>query len=250
MPKLANERPPDEFIAALGISLPVRRGQALVLGSGAAGLRAAIELNLSNRRCSRLPERLRRHLGLLGIRQADASYGQRCGSRRRLSQYGGRPRRRRRNGPRYRLCRSRRFGAGAIVAAIPRVADTTGSTGRGVALSNRSRRSGPSNELRAADIALNGPSPHQGGDPTLHSDHQPHHRGMPSRRSRGARPRSRRFGDASETSHGQQSSRFSRVPLRFRGSRDWRARRRFGTAFIPGIASALWASLSRPASRQ
>ncbi len=44
MPKLANERPPQEFIAALGISLPVRRGQALVLGSGAAGLRAAVEL--------------------------------------------------------------------------------------------------------------------------------------------------------------------------------------------------------------
>ena len=44
MPKLATERPPHEFVAALGISLPVRRGQALVLGSGAAGLRAAVEL--------------------------------------------------------------------------------------------------------------------------------------------------------------------------------------------------------------
>jgi succinate dehydrogenase / fumarate reductase, flavoprotein subunit len=44
MPKLANERPPHGFIAALGISLPVRRSQALVLGSGAAGLRAAVEL--------------------------------------------------------------------------------------------------------------------------------------------------------------------------------------------------------------
>ena len=44
MPKLPNERPPHEFIAALGISLPVRRSRALVLGSGAAGLRAAVEL--------------------------------------------------------------------------------------------------------------------------------------------------------------------------------------------------------------
>ena len=43
MPKLATERPPHEFISALGISLPVRRGQALVLGSGAAGLRAAVD---------------------------------------------------------------------------------------------------------------------------------------------------------------------------------------------------------------
>ena len=44
MPKLANERPPQEFIPALGFSLPVRRCRALVLGSGAAGLRAAVEL--------------------------------------------------------------------------------------------------------------------------------------------------------------------------------------------------------------
>ena len=44
MPKLPNERPPHDFIAALGVSLPVRRCQALVLGSGAAGLRAAVEL--------------------------------------------------------------------------------------------------------------------------------------------------------------------------------------------------------------
>ena len=202
MPKLANERPPQEFIAALGISLPVRRSQALVLGSGAAGLRAAVELK---RReidvVDRLPERLRRHLGLLGIGQADAAYGQHCGSRRRLSRHGGRPRRRRRDGRRHRLCRSRRFGAGPIVAAIPRVADTTGPAGRRVALSNRSRRSGPRNELRPADIALDGPGPHQGGDPARHSDHQPHHRRMPSCRSRGAPPRSRRFGDASETSH-------------------------------------------------
>lgn len=44
MPKLANERPPHEFITALGLTLPVRRCRALVLGSGAAGLRAAVEL--------------------------------------------------------------------------------------------------------------------------------------------------------------------------------------------------------------
>ena len=44
MPKLANEKPPQEFINALGLTLPVRRCRALVLGSGAAGLRAAVEL--------------------------------------------------------------------------------------------------------------------------------------------------------------------------------------------------------------
>jgi succinate dehydrogenase / fumarate reductase, flavoprotein subunit len=44
MPKLANEKPPTEFATALGFTLPVRRCRALVLGSGAAGLRAAVEL--------------------------------------------------------------------------------------------------------------------------------------------------------------------------------------------------------------
>jgi succinate dehydrogenase/fumarate reductase flavoprotein subunit len=44
MPRLANEKPPQEFIAAHGFRLPVRRCEALVLGSGAAGLRAAVEL--------------------------------------------------------------------------------------------------------------------------------------------------------------------------------------------------------------
>ncbi|MGO9391791.1 FAD-binding protein [Rhodoblastus sp.] len=44
MPRLANERPPKEFVTASGHSLPVHRAEALVLGSGAAGLRAAVEL--------------------------------------------------------------------------------------------------------------------------------------------------------------------------------------------------------------
>ncbi len=44
MPRLANERPPKEFVTASGYSLPVHRADALVLGSGAAGLRAAVEL--------------------------------------------------------------------------------------------------------------------------------------------------------------------------------------------------------------
>jgi succinate dehydrogenase / fumarate reductase, flavoprotein subunit len=48
MPRLANERPPKEFVAACGYSLPVHRAEALVLGSGAAGLRAAVELKRRN----------------------------------------------------------------------------------------------------------------------------------------------------------------------------------------------------------
>jgi succinate dehydrogenase / fumarate reductase, flavoprotein subunit len=44
MPRLPTERPAKEFVTARGFSLPVHRCEALVLGSGAAGLRAAVEL--------------------------------------------------------------------------------------------------------------------------------------------------------------------------------------------------------------
>ena len=43
MPRLANERPPKETMAVNAWVLPVHRAEALVLGSGAAGLRAAVE---------------------------------------------------------------------------------------------------------------------------------------------------------------------------------------------------------------
>ncbi|MBV9290049.1 MAG: FAD-binding protein [Hyphomicrobiales bacterium] len=44
MPRFATERPPREFFATRGASVPVHRCAALVFGSGAAGLRAAVEL--------------------------------------------------------------------------------------------------------------------------------------------------------------------------------------------------------------
>ena len=44
MPRLAGERPAKEVVSARGFSMPVYRCEALVLGSGAAGLRAAVEL--------------------------------------------------------------------------------------------------------------------------------------------------------------------------------------------------------------
>jgi succinate dehydrogenase/fumarate reductase flavoprotein subunit len=48
MPQLANERPFSEFVNAKGYVLPSYRAEALVLGSGAAGLRAAVELRRRN----------------------------------------------------------------------------------------------------------------------------------------------------------------------------------------------------------
>jgi len=44
MPRLPNERPAQEFMSARGAQLPLRRFRALIIGSGAAGLRAAVEL--------------------------------------------------------------------------------------------------------------------------------------------------------------------------------------------------------------
>ncbi|THD42624.1 MAG: FAD-binding protein [Bradyrhizobium sp.] len=44
MPRLANERPPGDLARVGPYILPIQRSEALVLGSGAAGLRAAVEL--------------------------------------------------------------------------------------------------------------------------------------------------------------------------------------------------------------
>jgi succinate dehydrogenase / fumarate reductase, flavoprotein subunit len=44
MPRLTNERPAPEVISARGVQVPLRRYRALIVGSGAAGLRAAVEL--------------------------------------------------------------------------------------------------------------------------------------------------------------------------------------------------------------
>src|ERR1700722_20607365 len=44
MPRLASERPSRELMKVGAHVLPVQRSEALVLGSGAAGLRAAVEM--------------------------------------------------------------------------------------------------------------------------------------------------------------------------------------------------------------
>jgi succinate dehydrogenase/fumarate reductase flavoprotein subunit len=44
MPRLTTERPAKDTVVARGLSTPLHRSQALVLGSGAAGLRAAVEM--------------------------------------------------------------------------------------------------------------------------------------------------------------------------------------------------------------
>jgi succinate dehydrogenase / fumarate reductase flavoprotein subunit len=48
MPRLASERPSSESIKVGGYVLPVHRSEAIVLGSGAAGLRSAVEMKRRN----------------------------------------------------------------------------------------------------------------------------------------------------------------------------------------------------------
>jgi succinate dehydrogenase/fumarate reductase flavoprotein subunit len=48
MPRLTTEKPAKETVGAGGFWIPVHRSEALVLGSGAAGLRAAIEMKRRN----------------------------------------------------------------------------------------------------------------------------------------------------------------------------------------------------------
>ncbi|HEY5205642.1 MAG TPA: FAD-binding protein [Roseiarcus sp.] len=44
MPRLTTERPAKETVVARGFSIPIQRSEAVILGSGAAGLRAAVEM--------------------------------------------------------------------------------------------------------------------------------------------------------------------------------------------------------------
>ena len=85
MPRLPPERPARGTIAVGASALPVHRHGCVVVGSGAAGLRAAVELNRRGGDVvDRQPERLGRHLGLLRLRQADPAHRQHRRPRRRL----------------------------------------------------------------------------------------------------------------------------------------------------------------------
>ena len=165
MPRLANEKAPQEFMTARGFSLPVRPMRALVLGSGAAGLRAAVELKRAGRRRGhRKPKRVRRHVGLLGVRQADASHCQRRRTRRRLPRHGGRARRRRSDGRGHGLCRGSRLATGASslqFMGLPIPQDRLGGV---LALSDRSRRGRARDKLRSAHVAPDGASAGEGSD--------------------------------------------------------------------------------------
>ena len=69
MPRLASERPSSELMKVGAYVLSVQRSEALVLGSGAAGLRAAVEMKRRNVDVVIASQSaLGRHIGLLRIR--------------------------------------------------------------------------------------------------------------------------------------------------------------------------------------
>ena len=176
MPRLANERPPKEFVTARGHSLPVHRAEALVLGSGAAGLRAAVELKRRDvdvmivsqsafggtSACSGSDKQtlhtantagrgddfraLADALGAGGAMDEDTAYVEAVGSARALSslQFMGLP--------------------------IPQ-----DRTRRRASLSDRSRRGRSRDQLRPPNLPSYGPGFDEGSDPPGHPNLQSHH---------------------------------------------------------------------------
>ena len=177
MPRLPEEPPADGVPGGGGFQIPVRRFGALVVGSGAAGLRAAVELKRrgvevavltqsawgGTSACSGSDKQtlhtansadrgddfaaLAEAIGAGGAMDDDTAYVEAVGSARALAslQYLG-------------------------------LAGARGSLRRRVALSDRSRRSRPRDQLRAAHLAADGAGAGARGDPARHSDLQPNHR--------------------------------------------------------------------------
>ena len=138
MPRLTTERPAKETVAARGFSIPLHRSEALVLGSGAAGLRAAVEMK-------------RRDLDVVVVTQSAFGGTSACsgsdkqtlhtangaGPGRRLRGDGRRAWRRRRDGRGHGLYRSGGFAPRAVVPAVHGAADPAGPPRGRAALSDR-----------------------------------------------------------------------------------------------------------------
>ena len=99
MPKLANEKPPQEFVSALRVHAAFAAMPRVGARERRRRTASGGRVEATRDRCrDRVAKRIRRHIGLLGIGQADAAHGQLFGSRRRLSRHGGSSRRWRRDG--------------------------------------------------------------------------------------------------------------------------------------------------------
>ena len=251
MPRLLPERAPSEAMDVGGHPVPVHRHGCVVVGSGAAGLRAAVELQPPRRRrCDRQPERLGRHLGLLRLRQADAAHRQHRRPRRRLQGDGPGDPRRRGDGRGHRLCRGRRLLAGDGVASISRPASAAGPARRNAALPDRPRRGRPRHQLRAAHLAADGEGAGRRGDPARHSVLQSHDgREDPDRGRRLRTPSLRRPDPPARSKPTRQPLRPRRSSsARSSSSRPAARASSIATASIPTAASAPWDWRSTPAS--
>ena len=189
MPRLANERPPKEFVTARGVRPAGAPRRGARPGQRRGRLRAAVELKrrdvdvvvasqsafggtsacsgsdkqtLHTANTARTRRRFRAladALGAGGAMDEDTAYVEAVGSVRAL-----------------------------VVAAIHGSADPAGSARRRAALSDRSRRGRPRDQLRPANLPADGPGADARSDPPGHPDLQSHH-GRSAAGRTGAKPR-------------------------------------------------------------
>ena len=225
MPRLANERPPKAFVR---VRLSPAGAPGRSVGAGqrrgrASGRRRA--RTPQRGRGHREPERVRRNVGLLRIRQADPAHRQHRGARRRLPGSGRGARRRGRHGRGHRLRGGGRIRPRALVPAVHGAADPAGPARRRPALSDRPRRGRPRHQLRSPDLSPHGPGVDPGSDPPRHPDLQSHDSRSASRCARTAAPRGRRPRHGAEKAKQGQSVRIRRLSLRHGGHRHGRSGR-------------------------
>ena len=167
MPRLADEEAGEgNRRGARASRLPVHRCRGAGARQRRRGLAGGGRIEAARRRRRRRqPERLRRHVGLLRLRQADPAHRQRRRARRRLPGDGRRARRGRRDGRGHRLCRGGGLAARAVVPAVHGAADPAGPARRRAALPDRPRRGRARDELRTPHVASDGAGAGEGSDP-------------------------------------------------------------------------------------
>ena len=218
MPRRLPTRSADEAWRIGGIDIGVLSlrgaGARQRRGGPARGGRAETP---RRRRHGRHAECVRRHVRLLRLRQADPSCGFGERPRRRFRRAGRRARRGRRDGRGRRLCRSGRLAARPRLAAIPGPSPAPRQARRRLALSDRPRRGRPRDELRPADLALDGAGSGAGGHSARGAGPQRRDRRTNSRRAGPAAPARGSARAPAEGSIAEQSPR----PSSFSCPRRW-----------------------------
>ena len=173
MPKLAAREAAAGVCRRAGFTLPVRRCRALVLGQRRGGLARGGRAEAARDRChGRHPKRFGGTSACSGSDKQTLHTAMRPTGATTFAPGGG-ARRRRRDGRRHRLCGSGRIARALSSLQYLGLPIPLDRLGRRAALSDRSRRGRPRDQLRAAHVAADGPGAGQGGDPSRRPDLQP-----------------------------------------------------------------------------